>query len=92
VKDREAKVSRTHVKRLTSKKPDVRATQNPVQGLFSDSRRVLKNVLTYDPPARTQNQEKGKLRINVGTREQVAGRRCTGVPVGVRSTWAVNGT
>jgi transposase InsO family protein len=52
LKDREGKVSRTHVNRLTSKKPDVRETQDPVQGLFPDSRRLLENVLTYDPQAR----------------------------------------
>jgi hypothetical protein len=38
--------------RLTSKKPDVRETQDPVQDRFPDSRRLLENVLTYDPQAR----------------------------------------
>jgi hypothetical protein len=55
LKDREGKVSRTYVNRLTSKKPDVRETQDPVQGLFPDSRRLLENVLTFDPQARKFN-------------------------------------
>jgi hypothetical protein len=41
LKDREGKVSRTHVNRLTSKKPDVKETQDPVHSRFPDSRRPL---------------------------------------------------
>jgi Integrase zinc binding domain/Integrase core domain len=46
--DREGKVSRVHVNRLTRTDQDLKETQNPVEGLFPDSRRLLRNVLEYD--------------------------------------------
>jgi hypothetical protein len=46
LKDPEGRVLRTHSNRLTSKKPDVRETQDPVQGRFPDSRRLLEKVRT----------------------------------------------
>jgi hypothetical protein len=46
--DREGKISRVHVNRLTRTEQDLKETQNPLEGLFPDSRRLLRNVLEYD--------------------------------------------
>jgi hypothetical protein len=36
------------VNRLPTTDQDLKETQNPVEGLFPDSRRLLRNVLEYD--------------------------------------------
>jgi hypothetical protein len=46
--DRMGKVSRVHVNRLTRTHRDLKETQNPVEGLFPDSQRLLRNVLEYN--------------------------------------------
>jgi hypothetical protein len=47
--DRAGKVSRVHVNRSTRTVQDLKETQNPAEGLFPDSRHLLRNVLEYDP-------------------------------------------
>jgi hypothetical protein len=46
--DRKGKVSAVHVSRLTRTDQDLKKTQNPVKGLFPDSRSLLGNVLEDD--------------------------------------------
>jgi hypothetical protein len=46
--DRMGKVSRVHVNRIARTDQDLKETQNPVEGLFPDSRRLLRKVLEYN--------------------------------------------
>jgi hypothetical protein len=70
LKDREGKVSRTHVNRLTSKKPGVRECQGPVQGIFSRFLPSARKCADRRPASsEIQDQEQRTLRINVDTRE-----------------------
>jgi hypothetical protein len=79
--DRMGKVSRVHVNRLTRTDQDLKETQNPVEGLFPDSRRLLRNVLEYNPI-----KKQFKIR-SAGQRgykwiAEPAGRHCDGIQAG----------
>ena len=47
LQDRQGRVSRAHVNRLTHA-TNLNECQDPEQGLFPDSRRMLRNLLKYD--------------------------------------------
>jgi hypothetical protein len=48
VEDRSCQTSRVHVNRLTRMDPGVEETQDPMAGMFPDSRRLLRKLLGYD--------------------------------------------